>query len=89
MFTAQREKELDRLLQWVIKTAPSKNISYSILVSHEPPWPWKYREQECGNGAISRFLASGLFDAAIVGHCHEGAVGYWISEACAEPGEEG
>lgn len=43
---------------------------YSILLSHLPPWPWKFEGKVRGDENLRAVLKSWRFDLAVVGHFH-------------------
>ena len=69
----QHQRRHDMLVQfaqtlWNFQISPQPK--FSILLTHEPPWPWKYDGKVRGSEDLRQVLKSWKFDLAVVGHYH-------------------
>lgn len=65
-----REASIEGLTQklWSLQISPPPKMS--ILLSHEPPWPWKYEGRVRGRESLGGVLKAWRFDLTVVGHFH-------------------
>jgi Icc-related predicted phosphoesterase len=71
IFQNQRRRHmLEQFAQTLWNFQISPQPKFSILLSHEPPWPWKYDGEVRGSKDLRRALKSWKFDLVVVGHYH-------------------
>lgn len=62
-----RETFKQRLWSLQINPAPR----FSLLLSHEPPSPWKYKQRDRGKKSVNALLKAWRFHLVVSGHFHE------------------
>lgn len=65
-----RETSIESFTQklWSAQISPFPKMS--ILLSHEPPWPWRHEGRERGRKSLGGVLKAWRFNLAVVGHLH-------------------
>lgn len=68
---ATRQENLKKFLNKLCTGNVVNGIRFSILLSHEPPWPWRYEGKTRGDEQVREILKSFPFNLVLTGHYHE------------------
>ena len=68
MYSAERTFNVH---EFASKDLRSGDAPVSVLLTHEPPYPWSYKGKDEGSQTISEFVEGGTFDLIVTGHFHE------------------
>lgn len=71
IFSTARKHNLCRFMKRFYESGMIGKVSFSILLTHEPPWPWDYEGEMRGNLNIREFIREFGFDLVLSGHWHE------------------
>lgn len=82
--SATRLKNISQFLSQLKNLQLSQKPKVSILMTHEPAWPWKYEGKVHGSEAVREVLHAWSFNLAITGHFHTD-LPRWNREASLQP----
>lgn len=68
---ATRQENLKNFLNKLCKVNVVNGVRFSILLSHEPPWPWRYEGKTRGDEHVREIVRLLPFNLVLTGHFHE------------------
>ena len=68
---SSRSANLDDFLDRLQQNKIDCEGKYSIILSHEPPYPWNYNGKLVGEKKVEAIFKTLPFDLAVCGHFHE------------------
>lgn len=71
IFHACREENLTHFFHRLKEANVVDGSRFSILLTHEPPWPWRYEGKTRGSEIVREFAKGFPFDLILTGHFHE------------------
>lgn len=71
IFGAARKQNILRFGRKLRESGVADGSRFTILMTHEPPWPWEYEGKVRGDMNITEFVREFCFDLVLTGHWHE------------------
>lgn len=71
IFAADRKQSILRFRTKLRESGVMNGSHFTILMTHESPWPWKYAGKVRGDTDIAELVCEFRFDLVLTGHLHE------------------